>query len=198
MVEYGRGNMKIKEWVQLTNDWFKKNSVKDSSDIIWEKGVDGVRAFLANQQPISGGGVIGGLFYGYAFVVTWEGTDNLEMENSDFYRVSQWSRSGISGKLTESTTLAGSVLLRNAVQQTFNVNRESIEVFEDEYIVLKTTFSETEILDCVFEVYELEDIPLNSEDIIYTQIARIDAEHVITQILNPSAGIVFTWRIGIY
>ena len=137
-------------------------------------------------------------FGDFYFVVTWEGTDNPDMEESDFYRISLWVRSGITGRMTESTTLAGYVQLRNAVEQTFIVNRDSIEVFENEYIVLKTTFSETEILDCVFEIYELADIPANSYDTIYTHIARIDAEHIVTQIFSPNTGVIFTWRIGAY
>lgn len=57
--------MKIKEYVKKLNSFVIRNRVKDSSDITWEKGADGVRAFLANTQPISGGGGSTSEYNGY-------------------------------------------------------------------------------------------------------------------------------------
>jgi hypothetical protein len=46
----------IQEWVEDANDYLNRTKVKDSSDIVWERGADGVSAFLVNTVGNVGGG----------------------------------------------------------------------------------------------------------------------------------------------
>jgi hypothetical protein len=46
----------IQEWVEDANDYLNRTKVKDSSDIVWERGADGVSAFLVNTVGGDGSG----------------------------------------------------------------------------------------------------------------------------------------------